>query len=213
MWRYEIKFIVDQPRQCLLENWRVGTRSLRRHHPTRMVHSIYYDAPDMRGAMENLMGLPDRRKTRLRWYGDTPGAAIRLEVKERNGRLGRKSSADWPESAGALNPARAIKPGPAFEGLSGPISLSPTLGVSYRRDYLMWDAGIRVTIDTDLSFTNPRLSNQKPIRDPSAAILEVKFAPNLKSRAHDLIADIPFYPLRHSKYLRGLDLTGRAVYV
>ncbi len=212
MWRYEVKFIVDPPRRPLLDAWLVETASLRRHHPTRDVHSLYYDTPDMRGGIENLIGLPDRRKTRLRWYSAAPDAAVTLEVKERQGRLGRKRTARLDSPSGEIDPFSRLEPANADIELVEDAPLFPKLKITYRRDYLQWDAGIRVTVDRELRYANPATPSVRPVTDPSHAIVEVKFPPELKDRAHDLVAEIPFYPLRHSKYLRGLDLTGRAIY-
>ena len=39
--------------------------------PDRIVNNVYFDTPDLAAFEANLWGAPERRKCRLRWYGET----------------------------------------------------------------------------------------------------------------------------------------------
>ena len=72
--RYERKFLVER----LDASW---VRALVRRHPSmfcetyppRYVNNLYLDTLGMRHYVDNLNGTPERRKVRIRWYGDLFG--------------------------------------------------------------------------------------------------------------------------------------------
>ena len=222
MWRYEIKFripghLADQANHMIL-----GLPFLRRSFPKRRVNSAYFDTPDAQAALDNLAGVSDRTKHRLRWYGDAEKFDRSIyELKIRNGRLGSKqafesgvanlsnlpaSTQSWPvtHSNEALRRLLASAP-----------TLSPVLMVSYERDYFVGQDGIRLTVDQDLIFRDMRQGVPKVARplDDGLMIVEVKFPPTARNAARDFVQSLPFRPMRNSKYVLGLSCLGQSVYL
>ncbi|SVC31011.1 uncharacterized protein METZ01_LOCUS283865, partial [marine metagenome] len=66
---------------------------LKKRYPDRYVSSIYLDDSNYTSIKDNLTGLPNRKKYRLRWYlGNKEMNSEKqpnFEVKIRNGRLGK----------------------------------------------------------------------------------------------------------------------------
>ncbi|MDP2729354.1 MAG: VTC domain-containing protein, partial [Dehalococcoidales bacterium] len=61
------------------------------YHP-RFVNNIYFDTVDMSAYQDNLIGISDRLKVRIRWYGELFGLIEEpvLELKIKRGFLGGK---------------------------------------------------------------------------------------------------------------------------
>ncbi|SVD50132.1 uncharacterized protein METZ01_LOCUS402986 [marine metagenome] len=59
-------------------------------YPDRYINTIYLDNPDYESVRDNLTGISDRFKTRIRWYDGDP--IVKLEKKIRKGRLVRKET-------------------------------------------------------------------------------------------------------------------------
>ncbi|MCB0625979.1 MAG: VTC domain-containing protein, partial [Saprospiraceae bacterium] len=66
--------------------------SFRPLHPERQINNVYFDTCDLAAYQQNLMGVADRRKIRLRWYGEgaTRMNAAQLEIKSRSNETGSK---------------------------------------------------------------------------------------------------------------------------
>lgn len=223
MWRYEIKFALLDSDLAYFENWISGQPHFRRAYPRRIVNSIYYDTPDFTTAIDNISGIADRAKYRLRWYGAEESAASRFEIKVKKGRLGRKVSAELPLSASefkAMSSAERDRLLMGQESLRDQLPyadpLRSVLLVKYTRDYYARGREIRVTIDRDLSFGDlaSGLADGKQRRSSLALnVIEFKFAPDDKDLAAEVMFDLPFYPVRNSKYMLGLSSLGRSVYI
>lgn len=211
--RHEIKLVTDEealPRvRMLLRLDRAGLRTL---YPPRLVQSLYLDTTKQRALEENLAGLSERRKLRLRWYGaGTATVQAHLELKCRANSLGWKWQLDLPEPlelAGrerrALVAELERRADPVWrERLAG---LEPAQWVRYRREYLTTaDRRVRVTIDRDLELFDQRLlarvSDRRRTPSPRVLVLEVKCAPEDLAAARDLIGRLPFPAGRCSKFV------------
>ena len=68
--RYEIKIPIKEDDLILFYNWRDNIRGLKKTHKDRVVNSIYYDEKNLTFANDNLIGISERIKTRLRWYNN-----------------------------------------------------------------------------------------------------------------------------------------------
>lgn len=93
--RYGIKFILDEAKLSQAKSWLFKFTSARSTYPSRVVNSVYFYDQNYSSLRENLTGISEWRKIRLRWYHDqdkekTNGA--NLEVKHRKERLGYQ---DW----------------------------------------------------------------------------------------------------------------------
>ena len=91
-YRYEIKFVVDEQGLSNFVQWIYLDTQAKEKYQERRVNSLYLDDTYFSSVKDNLSGLSQRRKTRLRWYGDQNYSCPSLELKIRNGRLISKTS-------------------------------------------------------------------------------------------------------------------------
>ena len=223
IWRYEIKYVLWDHELAHFEHWLDSQPYFHRAYPGRTVNSIYLDTPDFTTASDNLSGIADRTKYRLRWYGSEEAELSRFEIKIKKGRLGRKVFADLACSASEfqglpteerdrlLIAQKSLQP-----ELPPSDPLQPVLSVKYDRDYFERGREIRVTIDRNLMFGELWFdSAAKKVDRLSAAqnVIEFKFSPDDKDLAAEVMFDLPFYPVRNSKYILGLSSLGRSVYL
>lgn len=223
--RYELKFILDLAGMSRAQSWLMMHTSAKKTHPSRYVNSVYFDDPGYSSVRDNLAGVSDRRKLRLRWYHDHEGEVLSptFEAKFRHGRLGSKDRF-FLEGMGSeimsLPFARLFSK--VHDGIGGDEKflvdsyLSPTLHVCYKRDYYEGLRGIRVTFDHQIRFYNP-LFQHKPFQGSAISyphlIMEIKFAQSEKDMLGASLRKFNLTPKRHSKYLTGLAALGLATYI
>ena len=222
-WRYEIKYRVPGAMMDSGRNAILSRPFVRRSYPARHVNSIYLDTPQMAAALDNLTGVAHRSKHRVRWYGTSPVPVFPVyEVKTRQGRLGRKDNFELSGQAVADLHAPDMRRALSRENeelgrlLSRSEPLVPVLGVHYDREYFVGPAGVRVTIDQNLRFRDLRHNNSATrisLSDMLLSIVEVKFSPDDREVALDLIRSLPLQPMRNSKYILGLSCLNALVYL
>lgn len=63
-------------------------------YPDRSVNNIYFDTEDFQYYRDNVEGVSNRRKIRIRWYGDWENREVSpvLEYKIKRGPVGYKTS-------------------------------------------------------------------------------------------------------------------------
>ena len=220
--RFEIKFVVQPYELPELECWMHGAAVFYRPFPPRTVHSVYLDSLDLVAAQQNLDGAATRLKYRIRWYDDSPDQC-RFEIKSRRGRMGDKLISpfpitvdeylDLPESGRSqvLFVTKAIQQAATLTNMSSPI-----LEVKYRREYFQTHHDIRLTIDQGLCFKDldgRKVHTNSPIVASERIIVEMKFPSSSQQQVAEILKTFPFYPIRHSKYVFGLSLLGRAIYL
>ena len=224
--RYELKFILDEGAYTDALRWLHTTVGARRSYPGRFINSVYFDDPDFNAVKDNLAGISDRKKFRLRWYDtDQVPSGFRLEAKIREGRLGFKRLFDLPPVPGGIREATFGAVTDHIKAQSGddPTALelfsthaSPALHVRYHRDYFEAALNLRFTIDSQITYGLPVPS--KPIAEALSVpyphrLLEVKFPPSDKDRVSRLLGELHLTPKRHSKYLMGLAMHGLVTYI
>jgi len=226
--RYEIKFILNQAAltEAMFFLKMIGTHEM---YPERQVNSIYYDTPDFESVRDNLSGVSDRNKLRLRWYGRKHIPSYNnmvMEIKNRYGRVGRKkkyfiddlsNTSIHTSTVGELNSniAKYLWQTYEYNGLINSCNI-PVLYVGYTRSYYEEKSDIRITIDKKIHFRNVTLN--KYVLDHSKLpynqnIMEIKFPLDMKNKVVDLLRPYNFTPMRHSKYLVGLAKLGYSVYI
>ncbi len=225
-YRYEIKYILDMAGYSRAQSWMLKHSSAKKAHPSRFVNSVYFDDPGYSSVRDNLAGISDRKKLRLRWYhneDETKPKSLCFEMKYRHGRLGRK---DKFAIKGIDQNLMDIEFRNIFSNIHDDLGgdneflndsyLSPTLHVSYHREYFEGMNGIRVTFDQKIRFFNP-LPHAKPFQSPMNSyphiIMEIKFPPQEKDRLVTSLRKFNLTPKRHSKYLAGLASFGLVTYV
>jgi hypothetical protein len=224
--RYEIKFVLNEAALASFLSWMYLNTNCRKKYAKRTVNSIYFDDLSYSSVRDNLSGVPNRQKTRLRWYqngNNNPISIPVLEQKTRIGRLGSKSSV-------AINSLKEIIYSSTFSTMMDLIRnevsldhyatleyLIPTLNVSYSRQYFEDNNGLRITVDDAIKFNgrfslHQKLNNTEQI-DYRSKIVELKFEPEMKNYVVDLMRPLSLTPVRHSKYLTGLAMFGQVQYL
>lgn len=216
--RYELKIRCPSLYRPQIEAWvRVHSAHWRVRYPTRQVNNVYFDTFDCQNADDNLDGVGERRKLRLRWYGPSLERVTdaRLELKCREGAVGWKevfpvnvdldlTRQTWSEICASL---RAAADPPIAIYLTA--VTVPTLINSYQRAYYATpDEAVRLTIDSGLRAYDQRFSLRpnlsRPALLPDWVIVELKASAEHLPRLADILADFPFRPDRCSKYVLGV---------
>ncbi|MDG1858293.1 MAG: polyphosphate polymerase domain-containing protein [Emcibacteraceae bacterium] len=224
--RHEIKVILDEVRVNKAEEWMLLDTPCKAVYEPRKVNSVYFDDAKYSSLRDNLMGLGERKKLRLRWYSDLNGNGFinpKIEVKSRHGRVGSKVTVplesdnpdilkkNYSELFDEVN--RKLPDG---HGLPLNNFFIPTLHVSYDRTYFESHTGIRMTFDRNIKFHDTHLPNGPLTSEAfnyNRIIMEIKFPPEQKSLIAKLLRKSNITPQRHSKYVAGLAVFGRAVYI
>lgn len=218
--RYEIK--IPWPSHYLphVERWvRLHPAQWRVAYPPRQVNNVYFDTADCRCLDANLMGLGERAKLRLRWYGPSRRrvTGAQLELKRRSGSVGWKeilplvveldlAGERWSELTHALREAAGDAAAPWLAAFPYPALLN-----HYRRAYYVTPDGVlRLTLDTQLhaygqrDAERPNLDRPAPL--PDRGLVELKAPVDTPSyqRLAGALAHFPLRPDRHSKYVQGL---------
>jgi SPX domain protein involved in polyphosphate accumulation len=173
----------------------------------RVVNSIYFDTLSLKSAVDNLDGINDREKHRVRWYGEDTGTLIFpiLENKIKKNfqgykilyklnkfnkkKLSNDTLSNLTEDINKLLPLKNLQP----------VSMT-----SYRRVYLISaDKRIRATLDFDLKYKKMINYVEKFFINTDDLILEFKYSSNLDSYLRNLTPGITRLS-KNSKYINSL---------
>ena len=221
-YRYEIKFVLDNARLSDAMQWLYNETTAIKTYDNRKVNSIYFDDVGFSSVRDNLAGISQRNKLRLRWYGEQKHTLPIFEVKTKNGRLGCKTTYPIQSIENSLMKLNIDKitskciSGLEEQNIVFDEHLVPTLQVNYEREYYETHEGIRITIDQNIQFSDTQLhttldeNNSFPY---PFKVMEIKFKPSMKNTVAKLIKPLHITPKRHSKYLVGLAVLGYAVYI
>lgn len=225
-YRYEIKFILDEASKSRALTWLYTHTSAREEYSSRTVNSVYFDDPGYSAVRDNLAGISDRKKTRLRWYSEENERQniqeTTLEIKRRHGRLGSKDRYALVGLEDKLLSLQCNKLIPVIEdhidkseNLLFEDYLSPALHIAYDREYYAGQYDIRATFDKNITFhsTYPhsKLFENISISYPHQ-IMELKFPIERKNEIVESLRKLNLTPKRHSKYLAGMAAFGYAVW-
>lgn len=205
--RYEKKYLIPMEELEWLKA-RVESKGLQPIYHPRYVNNIYADTFNLHHLNENIEGVSRRQKMRMRWYGDSLGELkITGEFKIKQEDVNRKHTqklgvyhrynAEDIESIFQDARAKWLIKEPDLKPILG--SYRVTLENRYARTYLLTaDKKIRLTIDTEMSYTN--LINGISARDLEYAIVELKCGVD-----HPIVNDLlPYNLSKSSKYVEGL---------
>lgn len=211
--RHELKFVADEAFAAHLRMaLRLDRSGIRPLFVPRRVQSLYLDTTYQRSLIDNLAGLSEREKLRFRWYGDS-SELVRgtLERKRRENTLGWKHTCAVDEPLAVEGAERRRFTAELARRLAGRwrervlAGLEPAQWVSYQREYYTSaDRRVRLTLDTDLFFSDQRfrgrLSGAARSPMPRYVVLELKCAPEDLDAAHDIASRLPIPIGRCSKY-------------
>ena len=216
--RYEIKLLCQGlAYERVMTELRLHQCALRTLHPSRRVQSVYLDTHDRRALEDNLAGISNREKVRLRWYGhgvdEVQGT---LERKIRQNLLGWKLTFKYPEpirvsGTSRLGFVRSLwrAAPPEFRSVLE-AGLEPAQWISYTRDYLITgDGAIRVKVDHDVRSADQRnraaLSFDCPTPTPNVAIVECKVARHGYDALREFLNTMPLVIDKCSKFVIASD--------
>lgn len=170
-------------------------------HNTRRVNSLYFDTYNLANYHDSVEGCIPRSKTRIRWYGEnslTDVRQINIERKYQteNGRFKSSKILQSGERSFIIN-SRGI-----WDIEMG--NTYPSALIEYRRRYFQLK-DVRITIDTDITYSSVKESNWKFTREAvdSRNVLEFKYE-------NVLVQDLMELPnienvRRFSKYCNAID--------
>ncbi|OVE76875.1 hypothetical protein BVX98_04205 [bacterium F11] len=217
--RYERKYPLPNVSQAEVEQW------IKRHpcffseiYHQRRVNNIYLDLPHLEYYYANRNGLAERKKIRIRWYGETFGHVHKpiLEFKIKRGIVGRKSSFALQDFT-FNNDFNIFSLNHIFESSNLPSNIrdelrqtEPTLVNHYfRRYYQSADKRYRLTLDFGLEYasiqkhSNFFLFSHKIDQD---VIVEIKYDIETDPEAEHITNAFPARMDKNSKYINGVDL-------
>jgi len=213
--RYEQKFVFKQKHPDFVEE-------IVKNHPAnfheifqqRQVNNIYFDEPHLQFFTDHKAGSTNRKKVRIRWYGNTFGKVNKpvLEFKYRKGALRIKKSyplarfnsehgCDEQQLKKVLSKSRL----PDYV-LAEMKNLLPQLVNTYSRRYFRSsDLQYRFTIDWDLAYFK-FLSNQDAdeLKENDLIVLELKFPLHMNTETIKSSAGLPKQDDAFSKYMSGM---------
>ena len=208
--RYERKYRIEKVHlNVILQTIKMHPAGLYKLFPDRQINNIYFDTPGLTTYKENVMGIANRDKYRVRWYGWDPLVIQnpKLEIKHRRNNVGAKTIYDVvPFSFEDLSGLTQ-----QVNELSGTYAvLRPALQNSYKRAYFgTRDKKFRITIDWNLSYASMLTVNQFRRHqqfEPNVHILEVKYEQELEEEADRISQFFPFRSTKNSKYVTGIEL-------
>ena len=174
---------------------------------SRRINNIYLDTYHFDSVTENLEGLSNRKKTRVRWYGKSFDVSLKsLELKIKNEFLNRKEKIDlWKFKINNFSSINSdiklmkdellVKNTNSYNEI---VDTIPSLYNSYQRLYFYNPIeNIRITIDDDLFFYSPITKSKYYERE---LIIEAKF--DKKTFFLNNLQNLSL--TRYSKYVKGI---------
>ena len=218
-YRFERKFIIPERLTHSIEEVVKSNSALMRiFFPPRFINNIYFDNSRFKFFFENIDGVSERMKTRIRWYGNLKGKIKKpvLEFKQKRGLTGSKTSIDLP----SFDLKDIYRPGflPSLFQNSNldmrkkdlMLSLTPSLINRYQRKYfLSFDQKFRVTLDNHLKYypvSSPEQLSSCGLKDSLSMIMELKYSPIYQLESNNITQEFPFRVIKNSKYVRGIQI-------
>lgn len=178
---------------------------------------LYLDTEGMENYFDNVSGASDRRKVRIRWYGDLFSTVENptLEFKIKRGLVGTKYS--YPFAPFALDERFCHA---YYRDVLRQANLPPQVreymhevhGVLCNRYYRWYfvtkDQRFRVTIDTQMTFYQVRKAANRFLHkyvDYNHIVVELKYDAALDVEADRIAGFFPFRLTRNSKYVTGVE--------
>lgn len=184
--------------------------------PDRVINNIYLDTPSRQSLLENLDGIADRTKARIRWYGEMLGRIEKpvLEFKIKRGMVGTKDS----YRLSPMTVERRMNAHSVHEVLENSdlpdnvqfelTKFEPVLLNRYRRKYFISaDNKYRITLDWQLEYYRfDRHFNlfTRPMKDHYSTVVELKYSGAIDQIDERVASYFPFRVTRMSKFVTGM---------
>ena len=218
--RHEIKIPFKDDFNSYFLDWKDFKYKISKSYEDRYINSMYYDDDELSLAQDNLAGISNRKKYRVRWYNNSKDY-YNYEIKIKKNNLGKKIILRSNQNISQFDNLYSLKnsflrepQNSFFLNNFDNLDLKPKLKVSYLRSYYVYEGVVRLTFDRNLNY---KLFNKFDLKNNSIrdnmSVLELKFKPEYLHLVHKLIKNSKFIPKRFSKYLRGLYLKDVVNYV
>ncbi|MDA3910029.1 MAG: polyphosphate polymerase domain-containing protein [Bacteroidales bacterium] len=219
--RYERKFVpetlsVSQVNQIILS---LPSFFRPLYHP-RYVNNLYLDSLGFDNYYDNVHGRSERKKVRIRWYGDLLAESVEpvLEIKIKSGFVGDKKQYKLPKTqiseiihsktalSNYLKKAEADLPADIINLLK---RLRPSLLNRYYRYYFLDASGkYRITVDENVRYQaiHPNINfTINPKQIDNYPVVELKYDEQYDDDAIRITDQIPFRLTKNSKYVIGIE--------
>lgn len=191
----------------------------RKAYNKRRINNIYFDTHNYKFFSDNVVGISDRVKIRVRWYGDSfiNNCEPNLEFKFKKGAVGYKKIFKLKK----FDFSDKILKNDFYTQLKN-ITIEPKLRIllnrskpviinSYLREYFITsDSRFRITYDTNICFYSCINSYKNISYKYNLDIFELKFKKEHYDAAVDLINQYNFRLEKSSKYVSGISLLKEA---
>jgi len=223
--RYELKMVFPET-ECadIIDRLRWNSHVIREVFFERQVNNIYYDSLDYLDYLENMHGVAERKKCRVRWYGNLRGEVSEptLELKYKQGMSGGKKTLRLPgfifadgfsyfHYASEINKIllQCDPASPDSMLISELLSREPSLVNHYtRRYFLTCDGKYRFKLDRDIWYGAPDtafLPKEDSFGTNSGdLVLELKFSTEDAAGASEIMNELGYRISKNSKYAEGL---------
>jgi len=217
-YRFERKFFVEHlDEHEMISLLKFHPAMFKEIFPPRFINNLYLEDPLVSSYHDNVDGLTERRKIRIRWYGDLLRLVDNpiLEFKIKQGLAGKKLQYPFPaftlDNSFTEKYYRTLVRGSDLppDVKSCLASQEPVLLNRYYRWYFATpDLRFRVTIDTGLSFYHLNKYhnhfNNKQI-DHENIVVELKYQSEDDIEGNQISSRFPFRMTRSSKYVQGIE--------
>ena len=215
-YRYEKKFVINNSYNFLINKY-VKTNKLMfvKQFEERVVNTIYFDSNNLDLYRQNINGLNNRKKVRIRWYSSKSNFFEPiLEIKIKKGNLGEKikiplKKLDKYRNSNFQDILNSIFKNKYDKKLTNIIyNLKPTLFVKYERNYFLSRlVECRLTIDKNINFRSIKGKKINNLyRSYNKSLIELKYPQSLDNFVLSGINEIPFRIAKHSKYVEGINM-------
>jgi len=206
--RYEKKWVFDKiDKETLFSNLITSKLFFREQFKERTVNSIYFDTLNFKSAIDNLSGVSDREKFRVRWYGEDLDIFIQpiLENKIKKNFLGQKIYFKLDAfNNKRLDENNLLNLTKKINDLIPNKNLYPVSMTNYKRIYLIsLNNEIRATLDYDLKYKKLLHYIENFFLNVEEIILELKYATNIDLYLRNQISGITRIS-KNSKYINSL---------
>ena len=199
--RIEKKFIFGKYQNDFVEKLLL-INNFSKVYPDREISSIYLDTLNFNFAKDNINGVSERKKIRIRWYNNDL-KRIYLEEKNKRNFYVWKNVSKMNIFTNKNNLISDLK-----KNIFDPKNITTNnynfvLQTNYKRNYWLSNNGkIRATIDTEIN-TSPAYDLTRVIELPET-ILEFKFSTNSEAFFRDFLSQkgLNIRSKKYSKYLQ-----------
>ncbi len=207
--RFERKWIFKSNNYSVLINSLIRSNLFfKKHYPKRRVNSIYFDTSNYASIRENLDGVSNKKKIRLRWYGNSDRITNPiLEIKSKKGFETKKENIKISELDNLI--FRSLK---NLEIIQNKINetiktkkiIYPILTTNYDREYyISYNDKIRATVDYNLKSRFLKNLTQMDITKnfTKVCILELKYPIKSDQYVRSNLKQITLRLSKNSKFI------------